>query len=504
MMYLVLMAMLALNVSADILNGFNMVDDSLRNNIHTSDVRNAGLHDDMEYLYSQNPEKVGEWLEKSKIVKDKADKLFDQLQQVKIDIVALADGAEADATGNTVIKRDNIDVAAQYVGLSSGGAKGLEIKAAIDSFKVFATEMFNNDTTKAAIYDKMFYTGERKNQLGETVDWMPAMFQNMPVIAVLTMMSKYQSDIRSTEAEIINHFKAQTDASDFRVNKIIAKLIPVSKHVMQGGSFQAEIALMAIDSTKAPTYYLGEDKLDSSDINVRCGSIGTFPISGRIDLVNGQGQTISYPFEDEYTVGAPTATIANVDMNVVYRGYTNKMEISVPGVASEKLRVSCTGGTIKQEGKYYICRPTATKTIKINVAADIEGTQQTMGSSEFRVRTLPDPAAFIRIKDGSGNIVDYRPGGKIKANRRQIINGEMVAEYEDGLLKASFQVKQFTMLISDGRGGFRASKSAGNRFSGSQKNILGKLKVGSRILFEDIKVTGAKSTVLTYPSVVLN
>ncbi len=504
MMYLVLTAMLALNVSADILNGFNMVDESLLKNIKTSELRNDNLHGDMEYLYEQNKEKVREWKLKADIVKMKSDSLCDLLQNVKKEIVAIADAEKADTTGNKVIKRDNIDVAAQWAGLSTGGENGMKIKKAIEAYRDFAISMFPNDTTKKGIYNELFFTEDRVNQLGENVDWLNATFHNMPVIAVMTMMSKYQNDVRATEAEIINYFKAQTDASDFRVNKITAKLIPVSKHIMQGGSYQAEIALMAIDSTKAPIYYLGKNKLDSSAVNIRCGSIGTFPIEGRIDLINGQGQTVSYPFSDEYTVGAPSATIANIDMNVVYKGYANRMEVSVPGVASDKLSVSCTGGTITRDGKNYICKPTANNTIKINVFAEIEGKRQSMGSGEFRVRILPDPVAFLKITDNSGNPRNYRPGGQYKAKRKEIMNATMVAEYPDGLLKAKFTIKSFTMLVSDGRGGFSTSVSSGNKFSPQQKNLLGRIKAGSRVLFENIKVTGAKSANLSYPNIVLN
>ncbi len=503
MMYLVLTAMLALNVSADILNGFSMVGNSLLNNIETSEVRNAALHDDMNYLYQQNPQKVSEWLEKSKVAKEKSDDLFNILSDYKIGIVQLADGEEADPTGNTLIKKDNLDVAGEYVGISTGLAKGNALKQAIIDYKLYVQSVFENDESKKEIFEKMYSTEPSVNSHGETVDWISATFQSMPAIAVTTMLTKYQSDIRATEAEIINHFKAQTDAGDFRVNKIMAKLIPVSKHVMQGGTYQAEVALMAVDSTKAPKYYLGETQLDSCFIKRGCSSVGTFPIKGRIDLVNGEGQVVSYPFEDEYTVGAPTATIANIDMNVVYKGYPNKLEVSVPGVASDKLSVQCVGGSIKKDGTVYICSPNVNNVVKINVFADIEGKKQPMGSGEFRVKTLPDPTAFLKIIDSKGNVVLYLPNSKYKPKRKEVIDGEMVAEYADGLLKASFKITGFQMLVSDGRGGYNASKSNGSKFSPSQRNVLSRIKPGSRILFDKIQVTGAKNTQLSYPPIVL-
>jgi gliding motility-associated protein GldM len=503
MMYLVLTAMLALNVSTDILNGFTMVDESLHNSIETSHDRNDALYEDMEYLYGQNSVKVQEWWDKTNTVKAKSDSMFKYLQEVKIDIIKLADGNEADPEGRVVIKKDNLDVAGQYVGLSTGMANGKKLKAAIEDYRYFIEDMYGNDSAKTKIIELLFNTESKKNTQGDNVDWINSRFESMPVIAVITMLSKYQSDVRATEAEVIQYFRAQTDAGDFRVNKIEAILIPESKHVMQGGSYQATLALVAVDTTKSPTYYLGERKLDTNILRIPGGSIGTFPIKGRIEVVTPDGITVPYYYESEYTVGAPTATIANQDMNVVYRGYDNRMEISVPGVPSEKLRVSANGATMQKEGNVYICKPSKDGEITINVAAEIEGKLQTMGTSTFRVRPLPDPQAFLRFRDANGNMVDYRPGGKIRLRRTDLVNSTMVAEYEDGMLKASFRITEFTLMIADGRGGYTTTLSDGNKFSESQQTQLQRLKSGSIIFFDKIKVTGAKNTVLNYPQIAL-
>lgn len=497
MMYLVLTAMLALNVSADILNGFTMVDRSLLNSISNANDRNAGLYADMQYLYEQNPTKVGEWLEKSKRVKEESDKMYNLLQEFKVGIIQLADGSKADPKGEVIQKKDNLDVAGQYVGLNTGLAKGNELKQAIINYRTFVEEMYDNDSLRCRIIELMFNTDPALNTHGETVDWINATFESMPAVAVITMLSKYQSDVRTTEGNLIQHFKQQQDAGDFRVNKIMARLIPTSKHVIQGGTYQAEIALMAVDTTKAPTYYLGDTQLDSSFVNLRCGNIGTFPIKGHLEVIDQYGEKQVYPFEDEYSVGAPNATIANIDMNVVYRGYENKMEISVPGVASDKLRVSAEGATMTKSGGYYICKPTAAQKITINVSADVEGKIQSMGKSEFRVRTLPSPTAFLRINNEL-----WQPG-KSKVKRQDIVNAVMVAEYEDGMLNANFTVKSFVLSISDGKGGFNSSPSDGNKFSADQRRRLSNLKPGTKVLIEKVEYTGAKKGFLAFPPITL-
>lgn len=255
-MYLVLTAMLALNVSADILNGFTMVDESLLNSISNANDRNAGLYADMQYLYDQNPTKVGEWLEKSKQVKEESDKMYNLLQEFKTGIIQLSDGSKADPNGEVIQKKDNLDVAGQYVGLNRGLENGNKLKKAIDDYRTFVENMYENDPQKKKILEVMFNTKPAMNTHGEEVDWINATFEMMPAVAVITMLSKYQSDVRTTEGNLIQHFKQQQDAGDFRVNKIMARIIPTSKHVIQGGTYQAEIALMAVDTTKAPLHII--------------------------------------------------------------------------------------------------------------------------------------------------------------------------------------------------------------------------------------------------------
>ena len=501
MMYLVLTAMLALNVSADILNGFDMVNNSLKNSIDNSKVRNQGLYDDMRSLYDLNPTKVGEWLEKANKVKEESDKLFNVLQEFKVGIIALADGKDADPECNVIQKRDNTSVAGEYAQVGSPNQeRGNELKQAIDNYRIFVEEMFGNDSLHTQIYDAMFNTDPVKKKADEpAVSWIENTFANMPAVAVVTMLSKYQSDVRSTEAELIQYFIQKQDAGDFRVNKIQARLIPDSKNVMQGGRYHAEIALMAVDTTKVPTYYLGDRQLESAMVDIPCNQVGTFPIKGRLEILDQYGATQTYEFEDQYMVSAPAATVANIDMNVVYKGYDNKMEISVPGIAESQLRVSATGASITKSGNQYICKPTANEKITITVSADVDGKVQTVGQKVFRVRPVPSPTAFLQFKSG-----DYwNPDTEgVKLRRRDIYDAEVVAIYPDGMLNANFKVKSFTLNIQKGQG-FEPIKVSGNKFSNEQIESLKKLKIGQVFYINNIEYTGARSGRLSMSNVTM-
>ena len=504
MMYLVLTAMLALNVAAEILNGYKMVNGSLVDSITTTESRVNGLIGTMEYMNEQNPTKTGPWLEKTYLVQKECDKMYELLGEFKAGIIAAADQGEFEEAKkqpgfniNTyaMAKPDNLDGASNYAELNlyetTKKGKGADLQKAIQDFRAFVEKMFDNDTAKTRVYEITFKTDRMwSDHAKDSVDWVVGTFESMPAIAAVTMISKYQSDVRLAEEAMIMYFRSKTDAGDMRVNKIMARLIPDSKVVMSGGKYHAEIALMAVDTTKEPEYYINGARVPSNIYEVSASGIGEKKISGEIVVTNAEGERTSYKFEDEYSVTPPNATIANEEMNVVYRGYNNIMQIAVPGIASTKLNVSAAGATFTRNGDNWICKVTGqTSEITINVTANNNGKSSSMGSKTFRVRTLPNPSAFIKLANG-----DLWSADKGGIKKTQFDGASVVAEYgESENLKANFTVKSFKLSISDGRGGYVQTLSDGNKFSAQQIAAIKKLKSGTPISLSSIEYTGAKS-----------
>lgn len=507
MMYLVLTAMLALNVAAEILNGYKMVNSSLVDSIATTERRVNGLIATMEYMNEQNPVKTKEWLEKTYVVQKECDKMYDMLQEFKEGIMEAADGADfvkakneggADFNANYYVmsKPDNLDGAGNYAELNAyeNGIKdcrGAKLQNDIVDFRHFVVKMFDNDTAKSAVYEKIFQTDKMYSEHAkDSVDWVQGTFESMPAIAAVTMIAKYQSDVRLAEEAMIEYFRTKTDAGDMRVNKIMAVVIPDSKVVMQGSKYHAELALMAVDTTKAPEYYVNGQKLDTCFIDRPAGAPGDVKLSGEIVVINAEGEPVRYPFESEYSVTPPTATIANEEMNVVYRGYNNIMQIAVPGISSTKINVSAAGASFTRNGDNWICKVEGgASEITINVSANTDGKNVSMGSKSFRVRTLPTPTAFIKLANG-----DLWSAAKGGIKKSQLDGATVVAEYgESENLKANFKVESFELSVSDGRGGFRKLGSNGNKFSDAQMQQLKNLKSGSPVLITNIRYSGAKS-----------
>ena len=350
MMYLVLTAMLALNVSSEILNGFTMVDNSLHKTIESSEARNRNLYDDFQAMNQKNPVKVKEWLDKANAVKLKSDETYKYIEDFKRKIIHLADKKDANDSAyvEQIKAKDNLDKAGEY-GLVGGHGK--ELKQRINEYRDFLIKLSEGNPTKQQMYRTIFSTNNAHGR-----SWEDAMFEMMPISAVVTILTKYQSDVRSSEAEIVQYLKGQTDLNDFRVNQLEAKVIPTSKYVIRGAKYSAEFVISAIDKTQVPEYFISGSKLRGNSYEVLCNKSGAFKYSGFIQIKGNDGNPLKIPLNGDYLVGDPSATLSNEDLNVVYRGIDNKFSISVPGVASENVTVRASGATLNKVGGKYIIR----------------------------------------------------------------------------------------------------------------------------------------------------
>ena len=480
MMYLVLTAMLALNVSSEILNGFSMVDNSLHKTIESSTARNKALYADFQELSKQNPAKVHEWLEKAKIVKQKSDELYKYIENFKVQIIKLTDRDKANDSAyvKQINAKDNLDKAAEY-GITDGNGKILQKK--IESYRDFLVQLSTNNPSKQKMYQSIFSTDKTKD--GKS--WQIAIFEGMPVSAVITILTKYQSDVRTSEAEVVQFLKSQTDALDFRVNKITALVVPNTRYVIRGGRYTAQIVLSAIDSTKVPGYFIGSNSIRNGFYEVNCGKSGSYTYSGEIRLPGTDGTLRNYPFKSDYIVGDPSATLSNEDLNVVYRGIDNKFSISVPGVAADNVSIRITGGTIQKAGVKYIIRPTQDGEINITVFAKIDGKELPMGGGAYRVKYIPDPKSYLQYTD-AGGISRLLQDGVMTKRMLKSNSVSVIASYgQDELIKANFTVTSFTMVTIMG-----SIATTGTKFNGKMINDIDKLEGGDLVTLKNIKAVG--------------
>ena len=249
LMYLVFIAMMALNVSSEVLDGFELVEGSLRTSIDNSSRRNKIVADEMEAYYQENPQKVGEWALKAREVKRASDSLYTYIQDLKIRIAKVADGENANV--NSIEHKDDLEAASRVM-LSPVSGEGKKLRAEIDKYRIWMGG-FIEDSAKTAVLEANLSTTPPHKAGINTRTWEEALFENMPVAAAVTLLTKMQSDVRYAEGEVLSNLLNSVDVGDYRVNQITAQVIPESQIVMRGSQYKANIVLSAVDSTKRPT-----------------------------------------------------------------------------------------------------------------------------------------------------------------------------------------------------------------------------------------------------------
>jgi len=487
MMYLVLTALLALNVSSSVLDGFTIVDNSLHTSIESSVTRNKALYAQLQDIYNKNPDGILEWKEKADLAKKKSDNLYEYIERFKVELIKLTDNKNANDSAyvKQILYKDNLDVPSEYA-LTKGNGKILKQK--LDNYCKYMVELSANNPIKQKMYKSMFTTGR-------TLDgkpWDLALFEMMPVSAVITILTKYQNDIRSSETEIIQYLKSQTEASGDPVNKMEALVVADNRYVYQGGQYSAKIVISAVDSTRTPQYFVGGSSVPKGLYVVNCPKPGKYAYSGEVKLTGSNGASRSYPFKSDYTVGEKAASIINEDMNILYRGIDNKFSISIPGVDVDNLSVRVTGGTVqKVDGKFSI-RVNQDGNINIVVFAKNNGKDVPVGDGTFRIKYLPDPKSFLRFTD-AGGIIRLIQDASITKRLLKGNNVSLVASYgQEQITKANFNVISFTMLTV-----FGSVNATGSHLSDEQLSDIDKLESGGIFTLKNIKALGPDGKVRT-------
>lgn len=490
LMYIVLMALLALNVSSDVLNGFSLVDESLSRTTVNSAAQNQALYDGLAGANVRNPEKVGPWFEKAVHVKGMSDSLYAYVGDLKSRIVKAADGEDGDVAG--IVNKEDLE-AASFVMLAPGRGQGKELLRRINQYRDEIVALVADPVQQQIIRDNLS-TEVPHEALTAGKSWQEHMFENTPVAAAVTLLTKLQSDVRYAEGEVLHLLMQNTDVQDVRVNQLQAYVIPSSQNVVRGGTYSARVILAAVDSTQRPSVYIGGKKQpDNAEgwFETVCNRTGEFSLDGYLELAQGNGEVLRREFSQKYTVVEPTATVSATLMNVLYAGYDNPVSISVPGVPAGQVQASIVNGngTLSRTAGGYIARPAVVgKDVVIRVTASVGGRTQSMGDYAYRVRQLPDPSPFIEyVEDGTPK--RYRGGRGLPKSVLMNTPG-IVAAIDDGLLNINFRVLGFETVFFDSMGNAVPEVSSGASFSTRQKEMFRRLSRGRRFYISRVRAVG--------------
>ena len=488
LMYVVLMAMLALNVSTEVLNGFSIVEESLNRTTGNSAKENLAIYEDFDAQMKANPQKVKMWYDCAQQVRQMSDSLYNLAAELKLAIVQEADGKNGDP--QNIRNKEDLEAANQVM-LSLSGGRGKELFNAINSFRQRMLKMVTDEKQRQIIASNLT-TEIPKNAMSMGKNWQEYMFESMPAAAAVTLLSKLQSDVRYAEGEVLHTLVQNIDVKDIRVNALEAFVIPNSQTIVRGDKFSAHIVMAAVDTTQVPDIYIGNQKVTLQDNLYEriCGATGDFTLAGYLETVNGNGERIRRDFSQKYTVVDPSATVSADLMNMLYAGYNNPISVSVPGVPLTKVQASMTNGTLQPVGPgKYIARPTKIgENATITVISTNTGRPQQMGQYTFRVRKLPDPTPYISMKDEHGNPTRDKGGGLAKS---QLVAADAIgAAIDDGILDIGFRVQSFETVFFDNMGNAVPMASEGASFSARQKDTFRKLARNRRFYISRVTVVG--------------
>lgn len=508
MMYIVLTAMLALNVAAEVLEAFKVVDASLIQTLSAIDQKNSQVYNAFELQYLENPTKVEDWKQKADQVRKKTNDLIHNIWQLKEELVVGSGSSLVDAEnkiksddfffvtekGDTlkIKKEDDLNAPSEMMITQKRAEK---LKSEIIGFKEYLIGLVGeNDSQLKDNINQELDTSDPPINLGEGGEkktWEIQHFLDKPLVAVLTLLSKIQIDVKNSEANLINYLYSQIDAGSFKFNKLGAQVIANSNIVLQGDEYVAEIFMAAVDTTQDPEITVQNRPVEIVEgkgiYRVRTAQPGTFKWGGLIRYKTPEGIFRNYTFDQEYQVTPPSVTISPTKMNVFYQGIPNPIDVSSPGVAKENLQIEMTNGKVDQSGNQYFVYPAQLdeqgRRTTISVYNNYGGSRRLMGTMPFRVKKVPDPVAQI------GGL----SGGNIRKEDLLIEDG-ILAVLKDFDFDLKFTITQFDVWIT-GSGGYVAQwKANSNRFTSDQKDQFRRLTQGSFIYIDNIRAKGDDNT----------
>ncbi|MCA6363341.1 MAG: gliding motility protein GldM [Bacteroidetes bacterium] len=510
MMYLVLTALLALNVSKEILDAFVTVNAGLENT-------GAGIDRDISALYAEfdarksvDPLRVGGNWKKAQEARRLSKALNSHIDQLKRRLIRETEGFanhEEDTIRLQFVEaKDNYDIPTNIlVGTAEDGSNGEAhvLKQKLNEYQSKLLGLLEPETRKSVNLN--IDTRDPVNE-PELKTWEMKTFYHSPLAASVALLSKIQDDVKSAESDVVDALLRETEADIIPFDTVAARIVAQSNYVLLGENYQADIFLAAFNKTLKPQIYLGDydpatGKMRGSfdSVNVERGigkylvpasSEGIKQYNGVINMRTPKGQLMQFPFQSEYIVARPALTVSADKMNVMYAGLENPISVSVPGIPNEKLRVSIDNGVLtpKGNGQYIVTKP-KTGFANVQVIAEIDGKTRNMGSMKFRVKPLPKPVARLSCLSA--------PGGTI--TKAQLLACPGVIPFYDPNFEfdAKARVVSFTVEIPGASGASSSFNSGNASFPDAAKQNFSKLKRGDRVTLTNIKALGADGNVVT-------
>jgi len=507
LMYLVLTALLALNVSAEVMNAFFTLDEGNQQSMATVsnqlDATTKGVKDLLSDESKAKYQPIGPAIDGVREVVNEFNAYVDSVRDTLIDLGGNKNG-EVDsldyttAYGKIVPKgKKNKDITTRYLVEQGRGEmlkqKVLDTRAAMlkvyddlmdqhgETFGLKPTEVQSRKDAIAAnmtlnIDDETWQAGDSDKK-----SWSEFKFKQMPLAAVMPLMSQMQTNAKTAEAAIVNGMAELTGGRTIEFDAFFPVVQAKKAYVIKGDPFEAEISVGSYSSQIQPenikitvngrgqkindkgkaTYKVGTTSTGKQTLKLTAAV--TNPLTG--EVTKGDG---TY----EYEVGVRSATVSADKMNVFYIGVDNPVSVTVAGVSSNAVKVNASGCSIKKSGKGYMV--TASKPGEARVTVSGGGLPAT--NFDFRVKRIPDPVARLSKSNGGamGN-------GEFKAQ------GGVGAFLDNFDFEATCKIQGFNLVHVAKRQDPVEAVNSGARYNDKAKRLVMRAKPGDIYYFDNVK-----------------
>ena len=483
LMYLVFIAMLAMNMSKEVLSAFGSMNEKFESSNKTSIQTNEQM---LAALDAKAAEAKGGFVVAAATahkVEAATKKFYAFVETIKAEVLK---GAEVnEKTGKldyeAMDKADNLDNS--FFNGEGYSKRGKEVVAAIETYKNEMKAALGNEKKYAAILNeviKKFDLSDVVDKEGKDIKYLIYHFKGFPAVASLAKLSAWQSDAKKGESDVISAAlgKAAVQAASYSNYQAIVVL--EKSAYFQGENVKGKVVLGRYDENTKPTSFQGPGRLENGQalISLTAGSVGEQTINGSFSFLE-DGKTIPLPFKGNYVVVSrpKSATISADKMNVVYSGVANPMTISFAGISDDKVVASAPGLT-KLGGGKYLMKPQAGTQATITVTGTLPDGSKVSDSKVFRIKGIPAPVGTIRGEKGT-----------VKGPKSSLEIATIGAKLVDFDFEVGLEVVGFAFKVA----GQPRIPVTGNKLNAQCKTALSKAGRGDQVTISEIntKLVGA-------------
>lgn len=531
LMYIVLTALLAMNVSAEILHAFHVVNSGIENSNKATVSKNSQVMKEFSDELQFHREDTQPFYDKAVKTQEIVADFVKKIDEYKTQIIQQSGGwtdekkkrhskPDDPEIGNWSPERgslyddQNLDATTRIMLEQKGGD---EVKHQIEATRRQLLGLVDDPQTKNILEAQFPLRVEppHKNEYGELKTWTQTNFEMMPVIASITLLNKFQNDARNSEMQILNYLYSHIYKEKIKVDAMQARVIAPSSYIFTGTPYKADILVAAYNSSENPQVLIGRlnqnatrdpsgtyqktnvNPVDNGTPIDVIGGIGKYSMtpfnsgiqqfSGAVVIKGTQGEPTYYPFQSDYLAAEATAVVSSDNLNLIYAGISNPFSVSVPGFAAENVSATITEGSFNRilPGKYEALVPGSSvgHEVKISVTAKMpDGSVKTIVQLPYKVKSVPAPLATINGK--------YENGGPISKNEL-MVSGKIMAVLRNFYFQGvNFEVTSFNCIYVPRMNTAMFIRNPGYKFSEDLSGYISKCRSGDRFIFEDVYAKG--------------